>query len=617
VTASFNLDSHTLSLSAGIGGSVSGGGSYGYGTNATITATPDAGYSFSGWSGTGVADTNAASTTVSMSRDRSVTASFNLDSHTLSLSAGIGGSVSGGGSYDYGSDVTITATPNIGYSFSGWSGTGVSDATASSTTVSMTSDRNVSAIFSLVSHTLSLSAGSGGSVSGGGSYGYGTNATITATPDAGYSFSGWSGTGVTDANASSITVSMTSDFAIHANFTLSNVELTFEDPVGGRLSGDGNYSKNSIVVINAFPEEGHIFDQWIGEGVADLFSASTSVQLNNSIKLYARFSQKPVNTLNLNIVSNPLQGGTAAGSGNFEEGTSIFVSAEPSFGYKFVNWVGDGFSEQNSSVYLTLHDDLNLTANFELKKYQITIFESMGGSTIGSGFYEYGTTAQITASPKKGYIFKEWLGLGINDPYLPTSYLSVDSDNNFTALFERKKFEINASLSTGGTVTGAGNFEYGDMATMKAIADSGYKFVSWVGLEEMVESEVSFMVEEDRTIGAVFEKISLASSTSSKNLGSNWFEHWFGYFYEYQNGWSYHSEFGWIYPYVQDDGSIWFWSENFSWLWVEELTRSKGLYWKEDERSWIYFPHIYPSNQIFFHYNNQEWIKKSTTVDNG
>ena len=69
--------------------------------------------------------------------------------------------------------------------------------------------------------------------------------------------------------------------------------------------------------------------------------------------------------------------------------------------------------------------------------------------------------------------------------------------------------------------------------------------------------------------------------------------------------------------FVQDDGSIWFWSENFSWLWVEELTRSKGLYWKEDERSWIYFPHIYPSNQIFFHYNNQEWIKKSTTVDNG
>ena len=124
-------------------------------------------------------------------------------------------------------------------------------------------------------------------------------------------------------------------------------------------------------------------------------------------------------------------------------------------------------------------------------------------------------------------------------------------------------------------------------------------------------------LEDKKTIEAVFEKISLSSSTSSKNLGSNWFEHWFGYFYEYQNGWSYHSEFGWIYPSVQDDGSIWFWSENFSWLWVEESTRSKGLYWKADATSWIYFPDIHPSNQIFFHYKNQEWIKQTTSISNG
>ena len=67
-----------------------------------------------------------------------------------------------------------------------------------STTVTMTSDRTVSASFTLISHTLALSAGTGGTVSGGGSYGYGTNATITATPNMGYTFSGWSGTGVTD-----------------------------------------------------------------------------------------------------------------------------------------------------------------------------------------------------------------------------------------------------------------------------------------------------------------------------------------------------------------------------------------------------------------------------------
>ena len=70
------------------------------------------------------------------------------------------------------------------------------------TTVSMTADRSVSASFSLNNHALTLSAGTGGTVSGGGNYGYGTSASITATPNTGYSFSGWSGTGVTDTEAS-------------------------------------------------------------------------------------------------------------------------------------------------------------------------------------------------------------------------------------------------------------------------------------------------------------------------------------------------------------------------------------------------------------------------------
>ena len=176
---------------------MSGGGTYGHGTNANITATPSTGYSFNGWSGTGVTDASVASTTVSMTSDRSVSASFSLINHTLSLSAGTGGTVSGGGTYGYGTNATITATPSTGYSFNGWSGEGVTDTYGTSTTVSMTSDRSVNASFSLINHTLSLSAGTGSTVSGGGSYGYGTFAGISATPDTGYSFNGWSGTGVT------------------------------------------------------------------------------------------------------------------------------------------------------------------------------------------------------------------------------------------------------------------------------------------------------------------------------------------------------------------------------------------------------------------------------------
>ena len=160
-------------------------------------------------------------------------------------------------------------------------------------------------------------------------------------------------------------------------------------------------------------------------------------------------------------------------------------------------------------------------------------------------------------------------------------------------------------------MNGSGNFEYGEKVTVKAFPHEGYEFDYWTGLDANESSEISFILNENKTIEAVFKKITLASSSSAKSLGANWFEHWFGYFYEDPSGWAYHNEFGWIYLAVQNDGSIWFWSENFLWLWVDESTRAKNLYWKEDEKSWVYFPLISPSNKIFYSYNNQQWLEQN------
>ena len=534
---------------------------------------------------------------------------------TLSLSSGTGGTVSGGGTYAYGTNVTITATPSTGYTFNGWSGTGVTDTSAASTTVSMTSDRSVSASFSLINHTLSLSAGAGGTVSGGGNYGYGTSSGITATPDTGYSFVGWSGTGVNDASASSTTVSMTSDVNLYANFDLSTVQLSFSSSLGGRLTGDGNYPKFSTVTINAFPEDGYKFDRWIGENVADPMSVSTTVELNNSIQIEASFSIKPVNTFNLSTTSIPLQGGTTSGSGNFEENKTATVFAVPSEGYSFVKWIGEGLSDGNGSISLIMDADINLTAHFELNKYQVAVGESLGGSTSGSGFYEHGTTLMISALPDEGFHFKKWTGEGINDAYSQSIFVEIVEDKNFTAMFERNKYDLEATASTGGTVNGSGNFVYGEKVTVKALPHEGYEFDYWIGLDANESSEISFILNENKTIEAVFKKITLASSPSAKSLGANWFEHWFGYFYEDPSGWAYHTEFGWIFLAVQNDGSIWFWSENFSWLWVDESTRDQNLYWKEDEKSWVYFALINSSNKIYYSYNNQQWLEQKVPTD--
>ena len=536
--------------------------------------------------------------------------------HTLSLSAGTGGTVNGGGSYGYGTSANISATANPGYTFSGWSGAGVTETNAASTTVSMTADRSVSASFTLNNHTLSLSAGTGGTVSGGGSYGYGTSANISATANTGYTFSGWSGVGVTDTDAVSTTVSMTADRSVSADFELLTAELSFKSPTNGRLTGDGEYSLYSVVSINAFPDNGYRFEKWIGSGIADVLSASTTVDLNFTNEIEAVFSLKPINSFNLSIISNPVQGGTTTGSGNFEENKTIVVTATPNIGYSFVEWVGEDFTDRNSTLALTLNNDSNLSAIFELKKYSLTLFETTGGKTSGSGTYDHGTTAKITALPDDGFRFKEWLGNGISDPYSQATLIEIEGDKNFTASFERKKHQLIVSATSGGIATGSGNFDYGETVTVLAISDAGFKFVSWNGLEGNASAESSVFMDDNKTVEAIFEKITLSSSSSTVSLGSNWFEHWFGYFYEDPSGWAYHTEFGWIYLAVQNDGSIWFWTENFSWLWVDESTRGKNLYWKEDEKSWVYFPLINPSNKIYFSYNNQQWIEQNLPTSN-
>ena len=65
----------TLTLNAGVGGTVSGGGTYYNNQTATVSATPAAGYLFGSWAGP-VASTSANPTTVDMSTNREVNATF-------------------------------------------------------------------------------------------------------------------------------------------------------------------------------------------------------------------------------------------------------------------------------------------------------------------------------------------------------------------------------------------------------------------------------------------------------------------------------------------------------------------------------------------------------------
>jgi hypothetical protein len=135
-------------------------------------------------------------------------------------------------SYTGGTPVTLTATAGTNYTFSGWSGSGISCNTTDPCTVSMTAARAVTATFSqngAASYTLNVTLAGNGSVTSdppgidcgtdcSESYDSGTAVTLTATAATDYTFSGWSGSGVSCGGTDPCVVNMTAARSVVATF---------------------------------------------------------------------------------------------------------------------------------------------------------------------------------------------------------------------------------------------------------------------------------------------------------------------------------------------------------------------------------------------------------------
>ena len=194
--------------------------------------------------------------TFNLTSNLEITANF-VETFILSVSAGQGGTVSPSETQTHtsGTTLAISATPNTGYSFSHWEGDGVSKINNSSTTIEMTEDRNIAAVFNINSHSLEVLAGNGGTVSGSGTFEYGTLAQITATPNTGYSFHAWDGEGIADSTEQNTTVLIQTNRSISATFSINSHSLQIDTDGQGTVtqSGSEDYDYGSNPTISATP----------------------------------------------------------------------------------------------------------------------------------------------------------------------------------------------------------------------------------------------------------------------------------------------------------------------------------------------------------------------------
>lgn len=293
------LGSFAVNLSSNpvAGGTTSGSGSYVSGSNVTIVATPNAGYTFANWTeGSTVVSTSSSYQIVGLTSNKTWVANFNIIpaaqlAVVLSSSPAAGGKTAGSGAFLAGSSVTIEASQNTGYTFTNWtdllSGDVVS--TSASYTFVITTNKNLVANFAINTYTITTTAVNG-SVAASPSqttYNYGTIVELTATPNVGYSFTSWTGDATGSANP--LTLTITANKNITANFTaLYTLTTTAVNGTVTKSPNQTSYLKGTSVRLTATPDAGFRFTSWTGDTTGT--TSPLTIPMNSNKNITANFT---------------------------------------------------------------------------------------------------------------------------------------------------------------------------------------------------------------------------------------------------------------------------------------------------------------------------------------
>jgi len=301
-----------------------------------------------------------------------------------------------------------------------------------------------------------------------------------------------------------VPVTLEVDYAIPVpkNVTL----IASPDDIGVELSGSGSYYEGDEVSISASSVEGYTFADWTGnsEDVAllvDAFAlATTFIMPNRDVILTA--SYQPIDYM-VEVIIQPEDAGYVTGDGIYNVGDEVILEAIANAGYEFFNWRIDdnAVSTDNPYIFNMGAADLIVTAKFKpegAEVYTLTLFadpDDIGAELLGADDYLQGDEVFISTTPIEGYLFVGWTGevedvaLLDDATSLATSFDMPDRDVALTATYEFIVPTYTLTLladpnDIGASLSGAGEYEEGDVVNISASSVEEYTFVGWTGETE-------------------------------------------------------------------------------------------------------------------------------------
>ena len=459
-----------------------------YGQGFALTATANENYShFHGWTRNGVAIGGDETITVDATADGIYLATFAID--TVSLVVDVNdqqmGSVTGAisGSYTYGTEVNLTAVPAANHHFVNWNGNEL-DTDPVVTNLALTAPVTIMvANFELDSFDVLLSVdaiyGFGSvQVEGGRSrFGHGEQTTLVATPDAEmYRFVRWSD-GNTEANRT-ITVTGDVDLTAYFDTVWYNASITSNNPAKGRVDGAKNrYFHGETMHVEAVVLGGNV-NRFTGWSNGSTSTVIDSVVTSN-IVLTAIFDD--ANRYSVFVSSNNTAWGSVSGSGSYNEGDDVTITATPAAHYHLWYWSDDPANSDLSRTIDSIHADFMAVANFRLDSHYVDFEPAIeNGLLLGNAWYNYGSTVSVIAVPAEHYRLAYWTINGVSVSTDSIYTFRVDSNVVLGAVFELKNYTVTATAQHGSIVSGAGSYTALTPATIIAQADPNYYFLRWI-----------------------------------------------------------------------------------------------------------------------------------------
>lgn len=397
------------------------------------------------------------------------------------------GTLTGAGNYAAGTEVQITATPAEGKVFVRWND---GDTNATRTITMPEDDVSYTAGFGHALTVLTEDAEKG-TVTGTSLHCPGEYQQIEAIPAEGYQFSQWNDGSTVNPRSVSAGDSTTTYTAYFEVIVPDSFTVTLDTNGDyGSVSGDGEYEDGTEVEINATADEGYVFDSW-SDGDTN---ATRTITVDQNITLTARFALRV--TITINDVSmgriqcegllpelDPLTGDqTGVYSGNVMPNTSKVINAIPAQGYVFTGW-SDGRTA--TSIAIDVTSAVNISGTFVIGR---TVTLSVNDATMGSvrtspeidvsELIPDGYTFTLYAVATPDHRFVTWNDNNTN----AERTITMDSDKDLEATFEVipiRAVTLDTNDSAKGVVTGAGNYAEGGEAVVAAIANPGFRFVTW------------------------------------------------------------------------------------------------------------------------------------------